>query len=66
MNVTHPTIGAVEDVVVTKKTPFGVLVERPDGMAGLVTGADAVEGATISVTISEVDLVEQRFSATPR
>jgi ribosomal protein S1 len=64
MNVTYPEIGSVERVTVTKSVPFGALVERVDGMAGLVAGVTAEPGDTLNVTITEIDRDKRRFSGT--
>ncbi|CAN5419973.1 hypothetical protein BH09ACT4_BH09ACT4_00080 [soil metagenome] len=59
----YPEIGSVEQVTVTKVAPFGALVESSDGVAGLVVGANAQKGDNLRVTVTDVDLEKQRFSA---
>jgi predicted RNA-binding protein with RPS1 domain len=54
-------VGAVVAVSVTKVVPFGVLVETPAGMHGLVRGATAEVGAVVNVRVHEFD--GQRFAA---
>ena len=54
-------VGAVVAVAVTKVVPFGVLVETPAGVHGLVRGATAEVGAVVNVRVQEFD--GQRFAA---
>jgi ribosomal protein S1 len=54
-------VGAVVAVTVTKVLPFGVLVETPAGVHGLVRGTTAEVGAVVNVRVQELD--GQRFAA---
>ncbi|MEU2610609.1 hypothetical protein ABZ570_03325 [Micromonospora sp. NPDC007271] len=54
--------GDVVAATVTKVLPFGVLVETPAGVHGLVRSAKAGAGAVVNVCVREFD--GQRFSAT--
>ena len=54
-------IGDVIRVSVTKVLPFGVLVETPAGVPGLVRPATAEVGQVVNVRVAEFD--GQRFSA---
>ncbi|SCL57687.1 hypothetical protein GA0070604_3675 [Micromonospora eburnea] len=56
--------GDVVTVTVTKVLPFGVLVETPAGVPGLVRGARAEVGAVTTVRVHEFD--GERFAASPR
>ncbi|MFD2762648.1 hypothetical protein [Micromonospora eburnea] len=51
-------------MTVTKVLPFGVLVETPAGVPGLVRGARAEVGAVTTVRVHEFD--GERFAASPR
>ncbi|MEU3457968.1 hypothetical protein ABZ671_30920 [Micromonospora sp. NPDC006766] len=53
--------GDLVAVTVTKVLPFGVLVETPAGVHGLVRSATAEPGAVVNVRVREFD--GQRFSA---
>jgi predicted RNA-binding protein with RPS1 domain len=54
-------IGEVIAVSVTKVLPFGVLVETPAGVPGLVRPATAEVGQVVNVRVAALD--GQRFSA---
>jgi predicted RNA-binding protein with RPS1 domain len=54
--------GDVIAVSVTKVLPFGVLVETPAGVPGLVRSAAAGIGHVVNVRVDDFD--GQRFSAT--
>jgi predicted RNA-binding protein with RPS1 domain len=54
-------VGDVVAVTVTKILPFGVLVETPAGVHGLVRGATAKVGAVVNVRVHERD--NERFAA---
>jgi predicted RNA-binding protein with RPS1 domain len=54
-------VGDVVAVTVTKVLPFGVLVETPAGVHGLVRSAEAEVGTVVKVRVREFD--GQRFSA---
>ncbi|MEU5720832.1 hypothetical protein [Micromonospora sp. NPDC047738] len=53
--------GDVVAVTVTKVLPFGVLVETPAGVPGLVRSAKAEVGTVVNVRVREFD--GQRFGA---
>ncbi|MFB9235066.1 hypothetical protein ACFFWC_05880 [Plantactinospora siamensis] len=53
--------GDVLAVTVTKVLPFGVLVETPAGVPGLVPGATAGVGTPVDVRVGEFD--GRRFAA---
>jgi len=53
--------GDVVAATVTKVLPFGVLVEAPAGVPGLVRSAKAEVGAVVTVRVREFD--GQRFAA---
>jgi predicted RNA-binding protein with RPS1 domain len=54
-------VGDVVVATVTKVLPFGVLVETPAGMHGLVRSTGAEVGAVVSVRVRDFD--GQRFAA---
>ncbi len=54
-------VGDVLAVTVTKVLPFGVLVETPAGVHGLVRGATAEVGTVVNVRVQQLD--GQRFAA---
>ena len=54
-------VGDVVAATVTKVLPFGVLVETPAGVRGLVRSAAAEVGAIVNVRVREFD--GQRFAA---
>lgn len=54
--------GDVIAVSVTKVVPFGVLVETPAGVPGLVRSATYAVGEVVNVRVVEFD--GERFSAT--
>jgi exoribonuclease R len=54
-------VGDVVAATVTKVLPFGVLVETPAGVHGLVRGTTADVGAVVNVRVREFD--GQRFGA---
>ncbi|NES16420.1 MULTISPECIES: hypothetical protein [Micromonospora] len=56
--------GDVVAATVTKVLPFGVLVETPAGVPGLVRGARAEVGAVVRVYVREFD--GRRFAAALR
>ncbi|MCW3815910.1 hypothetical protein ONA91_15810 [Micromonospora sp. DR5-3] len=53
--------GDVIAATVTKVLPFGVLVETPAGVPGLVRGTKAEVGTVVTVRVREFD--GQRFAA---
>ncbi|MGO4587007.1 hypothetical protein AB4Z38_24460 [Arthrobacter sp. 2RAF6] len=57
-------VGDLVTATVTKKLPFGALVEAPDGTPGLVKGLlDVAEGARIDIRVDDIDAEKHRFSA---
>jgi hypothetical protein len=62
MDVQPPTAGDEIAATVTKRVPFGVLVEYAD-VPGLVRGATAERGAELNLRVLEYDSVQRRFSA---
>jgi predicted RNA-binding protein with RPS1 domain len=52
--------GDIVAATVTKVLPFGVLVETPAGVHGLVRTAKAEVGSVVNVRVREVD--GQRFA----
>ena len=65
MTLVLPNAGDVIDVAVRTVKPFGSLVETRDGTPGLVRPASGAPGATLRVTVTDVDLAQARFTGTP-
>lgn len=63
--LTAPSVrdGDLIEVIVTKNLPFGVLVESPAGVPGLVRGVAAAIGETVRVRVVSYDVDRQRFHA---
>lgn len=63
--LTAPSVrdGDLIEVTVTRNLPFGVLVETPAGVPGLVRGVTVAIGESVRVRVVSYDVDRQRFHA---
>lgn len=61
--------GGIITATVTRVVPFGVLVELPPGVPGLLAGpawaTDAEVGSSVEVRIASLDVENRRVSVVP-
>lgn len=63
--LTAPSVrdGDLIEVTVTRNLPFGILVDTPAGVPGLVRGVTVAIGETVRVRVVSYDVGRQRFHA---